>query len=275
MKIHPSAVISPSARLAESVEVGPHAIIGGEAVIGEGCVIQAHAIIESRVTMGAGNVIGYGAVIGAAPQDFAHSPEIASGVRIGDNNRIREYVTIHRGTKEGTETTVGSGCFLMVGCHLGHNVTLADNVIITNGCLLAGYVDVGESAVLGGGSVFHQFMRIGRRAMIAGSSSFNKDIPPFVMANFRNLLVGLNVIGLRRGGFLPAARAEIKRAFRLVYRSGYGVGEALARAADSEWGPDATEFFDFIRASKRGTCTSNRLGRAGRESGEDRQSADQ
>ncbi len=259
MKIHPSAVISPSARLADTVEVGPHAVIGGEAEIGAGCVIQAHAIIEGRVTMGAGNVVGYGAVIGAVPQDFAHSPEIASGVRIGDSNRIREYVTIHRGTKEGTETTVGSGCFLMVGCHLGHNVSLADHVIVTNNCLLAGYVDVGESAVLGGGSVFHQFMRIGRRAMIAGSSSFNKDIPPFVTANFRNLLVGLNVIGLRRGGFSPAARTEIKRAFKLVYRSGLRVGEALDQAVGSGWGPEATEFFDFIRASKRGTCTSNRL----------------
>ncbi|MEI6278348.1 MAG: acyl-ACP--UDP-N-acetylglucosamine O-acyltransferase [Verrucomicrobiae bacterium] len=259
MKIHSTAVVSPSARLADSVEVGPHAVIGGGAEIGGGCVIQAHAVIESRVTMGEGNLIGYGAVIGAAPQDFAHTPVISSGVRIGDNNRIREYVTIHRGTKEGTETTVGSGCFLMVGTHLGHNVSLADNVIVTNNCLLAGYVDVGEAAVLGGGSVFHQFMRIGRRAMIAGSSSFNKDVPPFVTANFRNLLVGINVVGLRRGGFSAAARMEIKRAFQLVYRSGLRVREALEQAAAAEWGPEALEFFDFIRASKRGTCTSNRL----------------
>jgi UDP-N-acetylglucosamine acyltransferase len=259
MKIHPTATVSPSARLADNVEVGPHAVIGGDATIGDGCVIQAHAILESRVTLGTGNVVGYGAVIGAAPQDFAHTPEVSSEVRIGDNNRIREYVTIHRGTKEGSATTIGNGCFLMVGTHLGHNVTLADNVIITNNCLLAGYVDVGEAAVLGGGSVFHQFMRIGRRAMVAGSSSFNKDIPPFVTANFRNLLVGINVVGLRRGGFSAATRMEIKRAFKLVYRSGVRVREALEQAATSEWGPEAREFFDFIRASKRGTCTSNRL----------------
>jgi UDP-N-acetylglucosamine acyltransferase len=259
MKIHSTAIVSPSARLADSVEVGPYAMVGGEAAIGEGSVIHAHAIIESKVTIGAGNEIGYGAVIGAPPQDFAHTPGISSEVRIGNNNRIREYVTIHRGTKEGTATTVGNGCFLMVGTHLGHNVTLADNVIITNNCLLAGYVDVGESAVLGGASVFHQFMRIGRRAMIAGSSSFNKDIPPFVTANFRNLLVAINVVGLRRGGFSAAARMEIKRAFKLVYRSGLRVREALEQAAGSEWGPEAQEFFDFIKASKRGTCTSNRL----------------
>lgn len=260
MSIHSTAIVSPSARLAGDVEIGPHAIVGGEVTLGAGCVIQAHAVIESKVTMGSGNVIGYGAVIGAAPQDFAHKPEISSEVRIGDNNRIREYVTIHRGTKEGTATTIGNGCFLMVGTHLGHNVTIADNVIITNNCLLAGYVDVGEAAVLGGGSVFHQFMRIGRRAMIAGSSSFNKDVPPFVTANFRNLLVGINVVGLRRGGMNAQTRMEIKRAFKMVYRSGLRVREAIAEAEKSEWGAEAREFFDFIKNSKRGTCTSNRLG---------------
>ncbi|TSA30778.1 MAG: acyl-ACP--UDP-N-acetylglucosamine O-acyltransferase [Verrucomicrobiaceae bacterium] len=259
MKIHPTAIVSPSARIADNVEIGPCVVIEGGAAIGEGCVIQAHAVIEGSVIMGTGNIIGYGSVIGAAPQDFAHKPEISSAVRIGNDNRIREYVTIHRGTKEGTETVIGNGCFLMVGTHLGHNVALADNVIITNNCLLAGYVSVGESAVLGGGSVFHQFMRIGRRAMVAGSSSFNKDVPPFVTANFRNLLVGINVVGLRRGGISPSARMEIKRAFKLVYRSGLRVREALEEAAKSDWGPEALEFFEFIRSSKRGTCTSNRL----------------
>jgi UDP-N-acetylglucosamine acyltransferase len=269
MKIHPTAMVDSSATLAEDVEIGPYAVVGGEVTLGAGCVIQAHAVLESKVTMGAGNFIGYGAVIGAPPQDFAHKAEISSEVRIGDNNRIREYVTIHRGTKEGTATTVGSGCFIMVGSHLGHNVSISDNVIITNNCLLAGYVDVGESAVLGGGSVFHQFMRIGRRAMIAGSSSFNKDVPPFVTANFRNLLVGVNVVGLRRGGFGPETRMEIKRAFKLIYRSGLRVREALAEADRTSWGTEAREFFDFIRNSKRGTCTSNRLAEADGTGGED------
>ena len=263
MKIHPSAIVSPKAVLADDVEIGPGAIIGEGATIGAGCVIQAHAIIENRVTMGEGNVVGYGTVIGAAPQDFAHSPEIESEVRIGNNNRLREHVTIHRGTKPGTVTTVGSNCFLMVGTHLAHNVRLGDGVIITNNCLLAGYVDVGDGAVLGGGSIFHQFMRIGRRAMIAGGSCFNKDIPPFVTANFRNVLVGVNVVGLRRGGFSAAARTEIRRAFKHVFRSGLPVREAIAQAHESEWSPDATEFFDFISASKRGTCTASRARGAG------------
>lgn len=259
MKIHPTAIVSPKAALADDVEIGPSAIIGDGAVIGPGCVVQAHAIIEGSVTMGEGNTVGYGVVIGAAPQDFSHSPDIASEVRIGSNNRFREYVTIHRGTKPGTATTVGNDCFLMVGTHLAHNVRLGDHVIITNNCLLAGYVDVGDGAVLGGGSVFHQFIRVGRRAMVAGGSCFNKDIPPFVTANLRNLLIGVNLVGLRRAGFSPATRTDIRRAFKLVFRSGLPVREAIARARESEWTPEANEFFDFIAASKRGTCTANRL----------------
>jgi len=262
MNIHPTAIVSSSASLAQDVVIGPNAIIGDQAVIGPRCVIQANAIIEGRVTMGEGNTVGYGAVIGAAPQDFAHSPDIESEVRIGDGNRLREYVTIHRGTKPGTATVIGSGCFLMVGAHLAHNVRLADNVIITNNCLLAGYVEVGEGAVLGGGSVFHQFIRIGRRAMVAGGSSFNKDIPPFVTANLRNLLVGVNVIGMRRGGFGAATRMDVRRAYKLVFRSGLPVREAVTKAAgagESAWTPESLEFFHFIAASKRGTCTAKRF----------------
>lgn len=259
MKIHPSAVIHPEAVLAPDVEVGPGVVIGPRVAIGAGTVIAAHAVIESDVVLGEGNAVGYGCILGAPPQDFAHKPEIRSRVRIGNGNRFREYVTIHRGTKEGTETVVGDGCFLMTGTHLGHNTVLGNGVIITNNCLLAGYVTVGDNAVLGGGSVFHQFIRIGRRAMVAGLSAFNKDIPPFVTANFRNLLVGINIVGLRRGGFDAAARAEIKDAFKLLYRSGLSVRDGLAEASRREWGPAATEFFEFIRASKRGTCTSNRL----------------
>lgn len=258
-KIHPSAVIHPSAQLAPDVEVGPGAVISEGAIVGAGSIIQAHAVLDGDVILGERNTVGYGCVIGAPPQDFAFKAGTPSRVRIGNGNRLREYVTIHRGTKEGTETTVGDNCFLMVGVHLGHNCAIGNDVIITNSCLLAGYVTVHDSAVLGGGSVFHQFLRIGRRAMVAGQSAFNKDIPPFVTANFRNLVVGLNTIGLRRGGFTPETRMEIKRAFRLVFRSGLPVREALAAASRDTWGPEASEFFDFIAASKRGICTSNRL----------------
>jgi UDP-N-acetylglucosamine acyltransferase len=218
-------------------------------------VIQARAVIESDTTIGTGNTIGYGAVIGAAPQDYAHSAEIRSSVVIGNNNRIREYATIHRGTKDGTVTRIGDKCFLMVGVHVGHNCEISDGAIITNNVLLAGYVQVGEGAVLGGGAVFHQFMRIGRRAMVAGGSRFNKDIPPYTIADSYNKIHGINSIGLKRAGADNARRLEIKRAFAAVYRDNKPFRAAAEEALTAtEWGPEAREFFEFILSSKRGVC---------------------
>ncbi|MDX2079345.1 MAG: acyl-ACP--UDP-N-acetylglucosamine O-acyltransferase [Terrimicrobiaceae bacterium] len=260
--IHSSALVSPSAELAEDVEIGPGAVIGDNVRIGRGTVIQAHAVLEQDVTLGEGNVVGYGCVIGAAPQDFAHTADVKSDVRIGDRNRFREYVTIHRGTKDGTSTVVGNGCFLMVGAHLAHNVRLGDGVIITNNCLLAGYVEIGDHTVLGGGSVFHQFVRVGHRAMVAGQSAFNKDIPPFAMANFRNILVGLNRIGLKRAGFGPDVRKEIDSAYRLLFRSGKTMRDALAEATQGTWTPETRSIFDFIAASKRGVIQMRKAGAA-------------
>lgn len=260
MKIHPTAIISPTAQLSDDIEVGPNVIIGGQAKVGSGCTIQANAVLDGKITLGDNNTVGYGAILGAPPQDFAYSPDIESEVIIGNNNRIREYVTIHRGTKAGTATLVGDRCFLMVGCHLGHNVEVANDVIITNNCLLAGYVQVGEGAVLGGGSVFHQFIRIGRRSMIAGGARLNKDIPPFTLGSFFNILNGINIVGLRRCGVDAATRTEIRRAFQLVFRSQKTVREAIAEARLSEWKPEALEFFDFIASSKRGCGSSRRSG---------------
>jgi UDP-N-acetylglucosamine acyltransferase len=255
MKIHPTAIIEEGAQLGEDVEVGPYAIIGPLAKVGAGCVVQAHAVLTSRVTMGEGNVVGYGAVIGTAPQDFAHEDSAASEVRIGDRNTFREHVTIHRGTGEGSATVVGDGNFFMAGAHLGHNVRVGDRTVIANNCLLGGYVEVQDGAVLGGGTVFHQHMRVGRLGMVRGGTRFGKDIPPFVVADEDNVVSGLNVIGMRRAGLAAATRAELKRVFRLVFRSGFNVSQALERAAAVEWGPEAAEMIAFIAgAKKRGIC---------------------
>jgi len=255
MNIHPTAIISPDAKLADDIVIGPGVIIGERVEIGAGCVLQARVVIESDTTIGSGNTIGYGAIIGAAPQDYAHSAAIRSSVVIGNNNRIREYATIHRGTKEGTVTRIGDNCFLMVGVHVGHNCEICDSAIITNNVLLAGYVQVGESAVLGGGAVFHQFMRIGARAMVAGGSRFNKDIPPFTIADSYNKIHGINSIGLKRAGADSARRLDIKRAFNSVFRENKPFRAAAEEAlATSEWGPEAREFFEFILSSKRGVC---------------------
>jgi UDP-N-acetylglucosamine acyltransferase len=259
MKIHPTAIISKGAELADDVEIGAYAIVGEGVRLGAGCVIQANAILEGRTIIGAQNFIGYGAVIGATPQDFAFRETVTSEVRIGDQNTFREYVTIHRGTKEGSATVVGNNCYLMVGTHLGHNVKLGDQVVIANNCLLAGYVEIGDGAVLGGGTVFHQFLRIGRLAMVRGGTRFGKDIPPYVSADGENLLSGVNAIGLRRAGFPPEVRMEIKRAFKLIYWSGINVSQALERAKAQAWSPEALHFFDFIASSKRGVCAANRV----------------
>lgn len=262
MKIHPTAIVSTSAELSEDVEIGAHAIVGEGVRLGAGCVVQANAILEGRTTLGAQNFVGYGAIIGAAPQDFAFREMVTSEVRIGDHNTLREYVTIHRGTKEGSATVVGSNCYLMTGTHLGHNVKLGDKVVIANNCLLGGYVEIADGAVLGGGTVFHQFLRIGRLAMVRGGTRFGKDIPPYVSADGENLLSGVNAIGLRRAGFTTETRMEIKRAFKLVYWSGINISQALERARDQAWGPEAWEFFNFIAASKRGVCAANRVPQA-------------
>jgi UDP-N-acetylglucosamine acyltransferase len=254
VNIHPTAVIHPKAQLHPSVRVGPYAVIEGPAVIGEGCEIAAHAIIGGQVEMGARNYVGYGAVVGGDPQDFAFRPEVKSRVVIGNDNKIREYATIHRGTTDGTDTVVGNACFLMAGAHLAHNVKLGDHVILANNVLLGGHVHVGDRVFIGGGCVFHQFIRVGAFAICQGASAFSKDIPPFVTAAERNGVVGLNVVGLRRAGFDATRRAEIKRAFGLLYRRGLNRKQALAIACEETWDA-AAPFWDFVASTgKKGIC---------------------
>ena len=252
---HPTAIIHPDAIIADDVEIGPYAVVEGPARIGAGCVIQAHAIIGGHVIMGERNTVGYGAVIGADPQDFAFKTTVMSEVRIGSDNRIREYATIHRGTAEGSATVVGDHCFLMAGAHLGHNARLGDHVIIANNALLGGHVIVGDRVFIGGGCVFHQHIRVGRLAICQGGSKFSKDIPPFTMVAERNGVVGLNVVGMRRAGLDVAQRAEIKAAFSLLYRSRMNVAQALAAARERSWQAGGRAFWDFVGAAgKRGLC---------------------
>lgn len=253
--LHPTAVIHPDAQLGTNVTVGAYAVIEGAAQIGDSCTIQAHAVIGAHVRMGRGNTIGYGAIVGGDPQDFAFRSETRSEVVIGDANRIREYVTIHRGTSEGSATVVGDRCFLMAGAHLAHNVRLGNEVVLANNALLGGHVIVEDRVFVGGGCVFHQHMRIGRLAMCQGLSGFGKDIPPYTIAGERNGVAGLNVVGLRRAGIDACERAEIKAAFALLYRSGLNVSQALAASTERKWGTAAQAFWDFVAgAKKRGLC---------------------
>jgi UDP-N-acetylglucosamine acyltransferase len=259
MKIHPTALVDPGARIGADVEIGPFSTIGPEVGIGDNTIVQSHVVIEGEVAIGTGNFIGHGAVIGGPPQDLSFSPERKTRVEIGNENVIREYCTIHRGSPEGSATKLGDKNFLMTGAHLGHNCAIGDNVIIANSCLLGGHVRVDDGAFLGGGGVFHQHMRVGRLALTQGASGFSKDIPPFLIAAEINYVFGVNVIGLRRAGFSGRDRDEIKAAFKLLYMSGLNISQALEKAAAMELGVPAREFFAFVAAAgKRGICPLKR-----------------
>jgi UDP-N-acetylglucosamine acyltransferase len=258
--IHPTAIIGGGATIGAGVAIGPHTIIGDEVTIGDNTRIGANAVIEGEVSVGRDNRIGHGTVIGGAPQDVSFSESTRSRVEIGHGNIIREYCTIHRGTKEGSATTIGDDNFLMAGVHVGHNCAIANKVVIANNVLLAGYVSLAEQAFVGGGTTFHQFMRVGRLVMVQGSSAFGKDLPPFTLAAERNAIFGLNVIGLRRAGFSAAQRDEIKRAFKLLYLSGVNTKQALEKSRGMEWTELGREFFDFVEEAlkARGVCPYHR-----------------
>jgi UDP-N-acetylglucosamine acyltransferase len=264
LKIHSTAILNRHTQLGRDVEIGPYACVGGEVSIGDRSIVQSHVVLEGAVDLGSDNFIGHGAIIGTWPQDLSFDSKTKSSVRIGARNVIREHVTIHRGTAEGSATSMGDDNYLMAGAHLGHNCSIANKVIIANNCLLGGYVQVEDGAFLGGGSVFHQHMRVGRMAITQGHSAFGKDIPPFVIAAEVNYVFGLNVVGLRRSQFSAAERDEIKAAFKLLYTSGLNVGQAIEKAATRNFGAPAREFFEFVaNAKKRGICPYKRGDAAG------------
>lgn len=250
MKIHQTAIVDAAAQIGAEVEVGAYSIIGAGAIIGEKSVIQSHVVIEGAVKMGAGNFIGHGAIIGSTPQDLGFKSEIKSGIDIGEGNVIREHCTIHRGATEGSTTVMGDRNFLMVGAHLGHDCRIGNGVVIANNSLLAGHVRIDDGVFVGGGSRFHQHIRLGRLVMAEGR--FTKNLPPFLIAA-KNQVFGVNILGLRRAGLSPAERDEIKKAFKLLYKSGLNTKQALEKAGEMDFGPVGREFFSFVaEVGKRG-----------------------
>lgn len=250
MKIHSTAIVDPTAKIASDVAIGPYAVIGAGVVIGERSTIESHVVIEAGVTMGSGNFVGHGAIIGTAPQDLSFSPERKTYVAIGNENVIREHCTIHRGAKEGGVTILGDRNFLMVGTHVGHDCRVGNGVVIANNSLMGGHVRIDDGAFIGGGSRFHQGIQLGRLVMAEGR--FTKNLPPFLSAA-KNQVYGMNIVGLRRAGFSQAERDEVKRAFKLLYKSGLNTKQALEKSGEAGFGPIGREFFDFVaEAGKRG-----------------------
>ena len=251
--IHPTAILAPSAVLGERVEVGPYAYIGDNCVVGDGCVIAMRATLERNVTLAAGVKIGIGSVIGGDPQDLKYKGEPTT-VEIGENSVVREYATINRGTTHSMKTTVGSGSFLMSYVHLAHDCQIGNGVIIGNGTQLAGHVSIDDRAIVSGLVAVHQFARIGRHSFVGGCSRVAKDVPPYLKAVGNPVkLYGLNSVGLQRSGFDEAIVRELKRAYRLVFRSELNVSQALTRArAELQQLPEVMGFLTFIEESERG-----------------------
>ena len=251
--IHPTAIISSKARLGSRVEVGAFAIVGDDCEVGDDCVIAPRATLERDVRLGAGVKIGIGSVIGGAPQDLKYAGERTS-VEIGEGTVVREYSTINRGTSESFKTTIGSGCLLMSYVHLAHDCHIGNGVIIANAVQLAGHVTIDDKATISGLSAVHQFVRIGRHSFIGGCSRVSKDIPPFLKAVGNPVkLYGLNSVGLQRNGFPENVVRELKRAYRLFFRSDLNLTQAMQRAeSELERFPEVVELLQFVDASERG-----------------------
>ena len=250
--IHPSAIVHPGARVHPSVRIDPFAIVGEHVAIGRDTVVHAHAIIEGDTEIGERNQSFPGAAIGLVPQDLKYDGAL-SQVRIGDDNSIREYVTINRATYEGEVTRIGSGNLLMAYVHVAHNCTIGDRTVIANSVALAGHVTIEDSVTIGGIVGVHQFVRVGTLAMIGGKSKVIQDVPPYTLVDGAPCRSrSLNAVGLRRAGIGAETRSHLKQAFRLLYRSGLRLEEALEKIAALPSSPELDRLHGFAENSLRG-----------------------
>ena len=253
MTIHRTAIIGEGATIAPDAQIGPYAIIGDHVSIGSGTKIGAHTIIEGYTKIGLNCHIFPSVSIGLEPQSISYAGE-PTGVVIGDRVTIREYATVHRGTKEDGITMIGDDCFLMNYAHVAHDCKLGCGVIMANSATLAGHVVVGDGTVMAGSCVFHQHVRIGRLCMVSGMTGSRMDLPPFVvLADLPPTIRGLNVVGMRRHKVPSNARAAIKHTYKMLYRSGLNFSQAIAELErDGELAAEVVEIIDFYKTSKRG-----------------------
>ncbi len=252
-KIHPTAIVGKKAELGE-VEVGPYAIIEDGASIGSGTIVLAHAYICSGTTIGKDCEVHMGAVIGHVPQHL-HFKGGKSFLKIGDRNIFREYTSIHRGLEEGSATVIGNDNFFMGFSHVAHDCRIGNNIVLCNGALVAGHIEVEDSAFISGNVTLHQFVRIGTLAMIGGLARVNKDVVPYTLIEGDSEACSLNVVGLKRSTLGEDAKAQIKKIYRLLYRSGLNVSQALAEISKFEkLAPEAAHMVEFVKRSERGIC---------------------
>jgi UDP-N-acetylglucosamine acyltransferase len=255
MPIHPTAIVDPLARIAESAEIGPYCILGAEVEIGPRTRLMAHVYLEGPTSVGEDNVFFPYSTVGVAPQDLKYQGERAE-TRIGDRNRIREFVTIHRGTAGGgLITSIGSDNLLMAYTHVAHDVHIGDRTVLANAVTLGGHVMVGDWAIIGAATGVHQFCRVGRHAIIGGYSVVTQDVLPFSnTVSQRDIKVyGANRVGMERRGFETSVVEALQTAFRLLTRSELNTTQAIERIrAEVPETPEVDELVEFIRASERG-----------------------
>lgn len=252
--IHPTAIVDPQAEIGQGVAIGPYTVIGSRVQIGAGTAIGPHVTIDPFVTIGPDCHIFQYASIGALPQAIKFQGE-ETHVRIGRGTIIREFTTVNRGTSFGGGVTeVGDENMLMAYTHVAHDCRTGRGVVLANNATLAGHVFIDDFATVGGLVAIHQFVRIGKHAYVGGKSAVVKDIPPFVIAaGDRATLHGLNRVGLQRHGFSEKAMMLLKKTYRIIFRIGLTLNEAIERVkAEVEPVPEVLEFLEFIRASERG-----------------------
>ncbi|TMA38013.1 MAG: acyl-ACP--UDP-N-acetylglucosamine O-acyltransferase [Deltaproteobacteria bacterium] len=255
-RIHPTAVVAGGAELGADVTIGPYAVIGRHVRMGAGCRIGPHAVVDGHTTLGAGTRIFPFASVGSIPQDLKYRGE-PSTLELGEANIVREFVSINPGTAAGgMATRTGKGCLFMVNAHVGHDCRLGDHVIVSPGAALGGHVTVEDHAIIGGLVGVHQFVRIGESALCAAGAMVSMDVPPYcVAAGDRARLHGLNVVGLRRRGFTPAALATLKRAYRMLFQAPGTRRDAVTRTREALGHvAEVARLLEFVQASQRGVC---------------------
>lgn len=255
MTIHPTAIIDKEAEIAEDVEIGPYSIIERGASIGAGCKIASHVVIQGNVTIGTNCTISPFASIGGPPQDIGYKQE-PTRVVIGNNNTLREYVTVNRGTGKGGGTTrIGENNFIMAYAHIAHDCKVGNNIIMANGATLAGHVEVSDFVIFSGLCAVHQFCKVGKYAFISGLTGIPKDVPPFVIAaGDRAKLYGLNVVGLERHDFSKEEITKLKKAYRILFRSALPLKTSLKIIREDLDGDNIGYLIEFIESSQRGIC---------------------
>lgn len=252
--IHPTALIDAKAELHETVKVGPYTVIDAEVEVGEGTSIGPHVHLAGRTTVGKNNIIHTGAVIGEAPQDMKYKGD-PTGLRIGENNIIREHVTLHRSNSQEEDTIIGSGNFFMAHSHVGHNAQVGNENVFANGVLVGGHAEIEDKVFLSGNCAIHQFVRIGTLAMMQGNAAVSQDLPPYTMGFGVNKLCGLNVVGLRRAGFTAEQRQELHYHYKRIFLEGKNIGKTIREALALAPGDKARILLEFIANSERGVCT--------------------